>query len=26
VTGVAGFAWFIWRAGRYEPLEEPRTE
>jgi len=26
VTGVAGFAWFIWRGGKYEPLEEPRTE
>ena len=26
VTGVAGFAWFVWRGGRYEPLEESRTE
>jgi branched-chain amino acid transport system substrate-binding protein len=26
VTGITGFAWFIWRGGRYEPLEESRTE
>jgi branched-chain amino acid transport system substrate-binding protein len=26
VTGVAGFAWYVWRGGKYEPLEEPRTE
>jgi branched-chain amino acid transport system substrate-binding protein len=26
VTGVAGFAWYVWRGGTYVPLEEPRTE
>ena len=26
VTGVAGFAWYVWRGGTYVPLEEARTE
>jgi branched-chain amino acid transport system substrate-binding protein len=26
VTGVAGFAWFIWHGETYIPLGEPRTE
>ena len=26
VTGVAGFAWYVWRGGTYVPLGGPGTE
>jgi branched-chain amino acid transport system substrate-binding protein len=26
VEGFEPFAWYVWRGGKYEPLEEPRTE
>jgi branched-chain amino acid transport system substrate-binding protein len=26
VTGVAGFAWYVWRGGTYVPLEQPPTK
>ena len=26
VEGFEPFVWYVWRGGRYEPLEEPRTE
>jgi branched-chain amino acid transport system substrate-binding protein len=26
VTGVTGFAWYVWRGGKHVPLDEPRTK
>jgi branched-chain amino acid transport system substrate-binding protein len=26
VEGFEPFVWYVWRGGRYEPLDEPRTE